>query len=123
MKSIFGFFDRIKREQMAVMQAVLLIIRANENPSSFVKLSQNEVIRTLSRGYGGDNPALFISKSENMSYLEMTSVLRNCSNFDKRNFAETLSYAFLQTGKSPKSQTVLMEIARDSDIPMNYIKL
>lgn len=115
------FFLNDKRN-IAVFRASQLIIEANPNPDQYTKLGQNSFIRTI---YGGFKVGIpdFDKKVETMSYLEMTSVLRKCSNFDKRSIAETLSSAFHTTGKSPESMTLLMQIVYECDIPRNYLTM
>lgn len=115
------FFLNDKRN-IALFRASQLIIEANPNPDQYTKLGQNSFIRTV---YGGFKIGIidFDKKAEAMSYLEMISVLRKCSNFDKRSIAETLSSAFHTTGKSPESMTILMQIALECDIPRNYLTL
>ena len=113
------FFINDKRN-IALFRASQLIIEANPNPDQYTKLGQGAFIRTI---YGGFKVGIpnFDMKVEAMSYLEMTSVLRKCSNFDKRSIAETLSSAFHTTGNAPESMEVLMRIVFDSDIPRNYL--
>lgn len=115
------FFLNDKRN-IALFRASQLIIEANPNPDQYTKLGQNSFIRTI---YGGFKVGIpdFDKKAETMSYLEITSVLRKCSNFDKRSIAETLSSAYHTTGKAPESMGVLMQIVFDSDIPRNYLTL
>ena len=115
------FFSSDKRD-IAIIRASQLIIEANPNPDQYTKLGQNSFIRTI---YGGFKVGIpdFDKKVEAMSYLEMTSVLRKCSNFDKRSIAETLSSAYHTTEKAPQSMEVLMRIVFDSDIPRNYLTI
>lgn len=115
------FFSSDKRD-IALFRASLLIIEANHNPVQYIKIGQESFIRTMAGGLGRGIPE-FAKKVEAMSYLEMTSVLRRCSNFDKRSIAETLSSAFHTTGKASESMDVLMQIVFDSDIPRNYLSL
>ncbi|MBR5237099.1 MAG: hypothetical protein IKV26_00130 [Paludibacteraceae bacterium] len=111
-----------QKRDLALLHASLLIIKANPNPTQFVKLGQDAFIRTLSGGLSRSNP-LFTQKAENMSDLEMASILRNLSNFDKRSIAQTLSAAFYETGRSPESKNVLIDIAYECDIPLNYFRI
>lgn len=115
------FFCNDKRN-IALFRASQIIIEANPTSDQYVKLGQNSFMRTI---YGGFKVGIpdFDKKVEAMSYLEMTSVLRKCSNFDKRSIAETLSSAFHTTGKSPESFQVLMQLVFDCDIPRNYLTI
>ena len=115
------FFLSDKRD-IALFRASQLIIEANHNPVQYIKIGQESFIRTMAGGLGRGIPE-FAKKVEAMSYLEMTSILRRCSNFDKRSIAETLSSAFHTTGKASESMDVLMQIVFDSDIPRNYLSL
>lgn len=118
----FSSNDSGQKRDLALLRASLLIIWANPNPDQFIKIGQSSFVRTLSGGLSRSNP-LFTSKAENMSDLEMASILRNRSNFDKRSIAQTLSAAFDTTGKSPESKEVLMKIAFECDIPLNYFRI
>ena len=111
-----------QKRDLALLRAVLLVIEANPNPSAFVKCGQDSFIRTISMGFGRSNP-LFLQKAKSMSFLEMASILRNRSNFDKRAIATTLSEALYQTGCSPESKEILMRIVFECDIPLNYLQL
>lgn len=117
----FSSNDSEQKRRLALLNAVLLIFKANTNPPAFIKIGQDTFIRTLSRGLS-NNP-LFLQKAESMSYLEMSSILRNCSNFNKRSYAQTLSSAFHETGNSQDSKEVLIQISMDCDIPRNYLIL
>lgn len=120
---MFSFInDYSDKRNIALFRASQLIIEANPNPDQYTKLGQNSFIRTI---YGGFKVGIldFDKKVEAMSYLEMTSVLRKCSNYGKRSIAETLSSAFHTTGNSPESMEVLMRIVFDSDIPRNYLTI
>lgn len=119
---IFSSNDSGQKRDLALLHASLLIIKANPNPNQFTKLNQDTFIRTLSGGLSRSNP-LFTQKAESMSDLEMASILRNRSNFDKRAIAQTLSAALDATGKSFDSKKVLMNIAFESDIPLNYFRI
>lgn len=115
------FFLNDKRN-IAIFRASQLIVEANPNPDQYTKLGQDTFIRTI---YGGFKVGIpnFDMKVEAMSYLEMTSVLRKCSNFDKRSIAGTLSSAFHTTGNSPESLQVMMRIVFECDIPQNYLTI
>jgi hypothetical protein len=115
------FFLNDKRN-IALFRASQLIIEANPNPVQQTKLEQNSFLRTIYYGFKVGIQD-FDKKAGAMSYLEMTSILRKCSNFDKRSIAETLSSAYHTTGKTPESMEVLMRIVFDSDIPRNYLTL
>lgn len=120
---MFSFLnDYSDKRNIALFRASQLIIEANPNPDQYIKLGQNSFIRTI---YGGFKVGIldFDKKVETMSYLEMTSALRKCSNSGKRSIAETLSAAFAATGKSQESGEVLMKIAFECDIPRNYLRL
>ncbi len=120
---MFSFInDYREKTNLAILRAAQLIIEANPNPTQYIKIGQNSFIKTLSCGFGRSNP-LFTKKAESMSFLEMTSILKKCSNFGKRSIAETLSAAFATTGKSQESMEVLMKIAFECDIPRNYLRL
>lgn len=114
----FSSNNKEQKKRLALLHAVLLIFKANINPTIFIKMGQESFVRTLSAGLSS-NP-LFIPKAESMDYLEVTSILRNCSDFYKRSYAQTLSSAFNETGNSPEAKEVLMKIAFDCDIPMNF---
>lgn len=115
----FSSNDSGQKRDLALLHAVQLIFKANPNPSNFARIGQNSFIRTLEGGLGRGNP-LFAQKAESMSDLEMASILRNRSNFDKRSIAQTLSAALYQTDNSPESKAVMMKIAFECDIPRNY---
>lgn len=120
---MFSFInDYSDKRNIALFRASQLIIEANSNPDQYTKLGQNSFIRTI---YGGFKVGIpdFDKKVEAMSYLEMTSVLRKCSNSGKRSIAETLSSAFHATENAPESMEVLMRIVFDSDIPRNYLTI
>lgn len=120
---MFSFMnDYSDKRNIALFCASQLIIEANPNPDQYIKLGQNSFIRTI---YGGFKVGIpdFDKKTETMSYLEMTSILRKCSNFGKRSIADTLSAAFASTGKSPESLEVLMRIVFECDIPRNYLTI
>ena len=117
----FSSNDSEQKRRLALLNAVLLIFKANTNPPPFIKIGQDTFIKTLSHGLS-NNP-LFLLKAESMSYLEMSSVIRNCSNFNKRSYAQTLSSAFHETGNSIEAKDVLIQIAFDCDIPRNYLNL
>ena len=120
---MFSFMnDYSEKRDLALLRAVQLIIEANPNPVQYVKIGQESFIRTLSGGLGRSKP-FFSKKAETMSFLEMTSILRKCSNFGKRSIAETLSAAYAATGKSRESGEILLKIAYESDIPRNYLTL
>lgn len=118
----FSSNDSGQKRDLALLHAVQLIFKANPNPSNFAKMGQNSFIRTLEGGLGRGNP-LFTQKAESMSDLEMASILRNRSNFDKRSIAQTLSAAFRETDMSIETKVVLMRIAEDSDIPRDFFNL
>ena len=118
----FSSSDSSQKRNLDLLRAVLLIFEANTNPSNFVRIGQNSFVRTLEGGLGMGTP-FFTQKAESMSDLEMASILRNRSNFDKRSIAQTLSAAFGETGNSLESKEVLLKIAYDSDIPMNYFNI
>lgn len=118
----FSSSDAGQKRDLALLHAVQLIIKANATPTAFIKLGQDSFIRTLAGGLGRNNP-LFSQKAESMSDLEMASILRNRSNFDKRSIAQTLSAAYNETGNSFEAKEILMKIAYDCDIPMNYFRL
>lgn len=111
-----------QKRDLALLHAVQLVIKANSSPSAFIKIGQDGFVRTLTGGLSRGNP-LFSQKAESLSYIEMASILRNRSNFDKQTIAQTLSAAFNETGNSPESKEVLMKIAFDCDIPMNFFRL
>lgn len=120
---MFSFLnDYSDKRNIALFRASQLIIEANPNPDQYTKLGQNSFIRTL---YGGFKVGIqdFEKNVEAMSYLEMTSVLRKCSNFGKQSIAETLSSAFHTTGKSYESREILLQLAFECDIPRNYLSL
>lgn len=117
----FSSSDKEQKKRLALLHAVLLIFKANINPPVFIKMGQESFVRTLSAGLSS-NP-LFIPKAESMDYLEVTSILRNCSDFYKRSYAQTLSSTFNETGNSPEAKDVLMKIAFDCDIPINFFRL
>lgn len=117
----FSSNDKEQKKCLALLHAVLLIFKANINPPVYIKMGQESFIRTLSAGLS--SIPLFIPKAESMDYLEVASIIRNCSDFYKRSYAQTLSSAFNETGNSPDSKVVLMKIAFDCDIPMNYFRL
>ena len=117
----FSSNDKEQKRRLALMHAVLLVLKANINPPGYIKTGQERFLRTLS--YGLSSNPLFVPKAESMDYLDVTSILRNCSDFYKRSYAQTLSSAFNETGNSFESKEVLMKIAYDSDIPMNYFRL
>ena len=120
---MFSFMnDYGEKRDLALLRAAMLIIEANPNPVQYVKIAQDSFIRTLSGGLGRSNP-LFVKKAEAMSFLEMSSTLRKCSNSGKRSIAETLSAAFAATGKSQESMELLLEIVVECDIPRNYLSL
>lgn len=120
---MFSFMnDYSRKRDLALLRATQLIIEANPNPVQYVKIAQNSFIRTLSVGLSRNNP-LFTKKAESMSFLEMTSILRKCSNFGKRSIAETMSAAFAATDKSQESRELLLKIAFECDIPRNYLRL
>lgn len=118
----FSSSDSSQKRNLALLRAVLLIFEANTNPSNFVRIGQNSFVRTLEGGLGMGTP-FFTQKAESMSDLEMASILRNRSNFDKRSIAQTLSAAFDATGKSQESRELLLKIAFECDIPRNYLML
>ncbi|MBR5147081.1 MAG: hypothetical protein IKW54_05600 [Bacteroidales bacterium] len=117
----FSSNDSGQKRDLALLRAALLVVKANPNPTQYIKIGQDTFIRTLSGGLGRSNP-LFTQKAESMSYEEMASILRNRSNFDKRSIAETLSAALYQTGNSIESKEVLMNLAFECDIPLNYFR-
>ena len=115
------FFLNNKRN-IALYRASRLIVEANPNPDQYTKIGQNSFLRTIYSGFKAGIPD-FDNKVEAMSNLEMTSVLRKCSNFDKRSIAETLSSAFHYTSHAPESYQVLMDIVFECDIPRNYLTI
>lgn len=117
----FSNNDTEQKRKLALLNAVLLIFKANTNPLPYIKIGQDSFIRTLSRGLS-NNP-LFISRAESMDYIEVTSILRNCNNFYKRSYAQTLSSAFGETGNSIEAREILKQIAKDCDIPRNYFNI
>lgn len=117
----FSSNDTEQKRRLALLHAVLLIFKANINPPMFIKVGQDSFVKTLSAGLS-TNPS-FVSKAESMDYIEVSSILRNCSTFNKRSYAQTLSSAFQETGRSQSAQEVLMKIAVDCDIPLNYINI
>ena len=120
---MFSFMnDYSDKRNIALYRASQLIIEANPNPDQYIKLGQDSFIRTI---YGGFKVGIsdFDKKVGAMSYLEMTSALRKCSNSGKRSIAETLSSAFHTTGKSPESLQDLMRIVFECDIPQNYLTI
>lgn len=120
---MFSFLnDYSEKRNLALLRAAMLIIESNPNPVQYIKICQDTFIRTLSGGLSRSNP-MFTKKAENMSFLEMASILRKCSNFGKRSIAETLSAAFDATGKSQESRELLLKIAFECDIPRNYLML
>lgn len=116
----FSSNDKEQKRRLALMHVVLLILKANINPLGYIKTGQDSFVRMLSCGLSS-NP-LFIPKAESMDYIEVASILRNCSDFYKRSYAETLSSAYDATGYSANSKEMLIKIAYDCDIPLNYIK-
>lgn len=118
----FSSNDSGQKRDLALLHAVQLIFKANPNSSAFAKLGQDNFIRTLAGGLGRGKP-LFSQKAESMSDLEMASVLRNRSNFDKRSIAQTLSAAFHETDMTIDTKAVLMGIAEECDIPKDYFRL
>lgn len=116
----FSSNDSGQKRDLALLHAVQLIFKANSNPSNFAKLGQDSFMKTLSGGLGRGNP-LFYQKAESMSELEMASILRKRSNFDKRSIAQTLSAAFHTTDKSQETIIVLIRIVEDCDIPRDFL--
>lgn len=110
-----------QKRNLALLHAVKMIFEANTNPKAHVKSGQDNFLRILIGGLSYGNP-LFAKKAESMSDLEMASILRSRSNFDKRSIAETLTAAYFETGYSPEAKETVMKIAFDSDIPRNYFK-
>ena len=92
----FSSNDTGQKRDLALLRAVQLIFNANTNPSAYAKLGQPCFLRTLTNGLSKGNP-LFAKKAESISELEMSSILRSRSNFDKRSIAQTLSAAFNET--------------------------
>lgn len=117
----FSSNDTEQKRRLALLHAVLLIFKANCTTSPYVKNSQDNFIRTLANGLSR-NP-LFIHKAEDMSDLEMASILRNCSDFNKRSYAQTLSSAARETDNLQEASYVLTKIATECNIPLNYFSL
>lgn len=118
----FSSNDTEQKRNLALLHAVQLIFKANSTPSVFAKIGQDSFIKTLSGGLSRGNP-LFSQKAEIMSDLEMASILRNRSNFDKHSIAQTLSAAYRETDQSYITKETLIRIAIDCDIPRDLLRI
>lgn len=106
----------------ALVHAIMLVFDADDNSTSTSKLLQNSFIRQLVTGFShGDSQ--FLTKAQSMDYVVMASLLRKCSNFVKQTHAQTINAAIQETSQSMTVKNCLLQIARDCDIPINYLKI
>lgn len=106
----------------ALTHAIILLFEADTDFSYNKKLLQGSFLKQLSVGFSkGDSQ--FLDKAKSMEYVMMASLLRKCSDFVKKTHAQTINAAIQETGKSPSVKNMLFQIAKDCDIPTNYLNI
>ncbi len=111
-----------RKRKIAQLHSFMLVFNADsESLSHMEKAGQRSFMQPLVNGFGLSADDL--QEVETMSFLEMVSVLRKCSYFYKRTYAESLSVAFNNTSKSAEVESVLKTIAFECDIPRDFFIL